>query len=534
GDFWVGTPEGALHFDGSPDLATSGQELIQYTTADGLAHNSVEAIAIAPDGTLWFGTYHGASRFDGSPELTTSGQNWTTVDQLAGKRIRDIAVAPDGALWFATDTGIHRYAPETTTTMEPSPSPIFTPIPTHTPTITPYPTRTPIPTQTPTPSPTPTPLPAIFQQIIPIEEVLPGDFERLHTSSDGTLWLITDEGIARMQEGIWSTYLEDSTAGLVGIDGDGRAWVVSEDTGQISAWDGTTWTVYGDDEGWLPVPLDDGWHREVKWGESDGAGGFWIATSRDVRFFDGEQWTIYTPEEMNMDEVGREELLAAFTLKIAKRSGTVWVGECDWAPPGPTGGQGLRWFDSSTDLTTGGQGWHGDDAPTASGCVATIAEDKAGHVWAGVGANLWRFDPVSGEAPEFGVQTQFEPPDEPPVGWQRYGSINQITLDPTGDPWVTMLLCGGACCDNLVLYHIHNGTWTPIGEVGLPIGAFIDVAGTSWYIGSSGVQRVAGTALEMVVPLRVRSVVVDEAERVWFVARYRGALWLWVLDGKGG
>jgi hypothetical protein len=329
--------------------------------------------------------------------------------------------------------------------------------------------------------------------------MLPGDFERLHASSDGRLWLITDEGIARMRDGVWSIYLDDSTEGLVGIDAAGRAWVVGEESGQISAWDGSTWTAYGDEEGWRPIPLDDGWHREVKWGESDGTGGFWLATSQDVRF----------------------------TLEIAKRSGTVWVGECDWAPPGPVGGQGLRWFDGSHDLTTGGQRWHGADAPTASGCVMAITEDKAGHVWAGVGANLWHFDPASGE------RRQFAPPEEPPGEWRRYGSINQITLDPTGDPWVTMVLCGGASCDNLVLYHVHDGTWTQVGEVALPIGAFFDVDGTSWYVGSNGVQRIVGTALEPVAPLRAQSVVTDDAGQVWFVALHRGTDWLWTVGGKG-
>jgi ligand-binding sensor domain-containing protein len=180
GDFWLGGLDGAFHFD--------GHTLTHYTTADGLVDDAVESIVVAPDGALWFGTYRGASRFD--------GQTWTTVDRLAGKRVRDIAVAPDGALWFATDAGIYRYMPEAVA--EAPPSSVFTPIPTRTPTITPTPTQTPTPTDTPTPSPTPTPLPAMFRPVTPVEDVLPGDFERLHASPDGALWLMTDQGVARL------------------------------------------------------------------------------------------------------------------------------------------------------------------------------------------------------------------------------------------------------------------------------------------------------------------------------------------------
>lgn len=89
-----------------------------------------------------------------------------------------------------------------------------------------------------------------------IKEILSGTFERLQASPDGGLWLITDQGVAKLLDTTWTVYLSDFTGTLVGIDAAGRVWVVSEDTGEISAWDGTSWTAYGTDAGWLLIALE--------------------------------------------------------------------------------------------------------------------------------------------------------------------------------------------------------------------------------------------------------------------------------------
>jgi ligand-binding sensor domain-containing protein len=500
GDFWLGGLDGAFHFD--------GHTLTHYTTADGLVDDAVESIVVAPDGALWFGTYRGASRFD--------GQTWTTVDRLAGKRVRDIAVAPDGALWFATDAGIYRYMPEAVA--EAPPSSVFTPIPTRTPTITPTPTQTPTPTDTPTPSPTPTPLPAMFRPVTPVEDVLPGDFERLHASPDGALWLMTDQGVAKLLDNTWTVYLTDFTGTLAGIDASERAWVVSEDAGEISAWDGGSWTVYGADAGWTPIPLEEEWYGSVGWGQSDELGRFWLATSQDVRLFDGERWTVFTPEDMGMGEVGPEGQWATFALRISKSTGDVWVGECDWCGPGPFGGQGVRWFD--------GQAWRGTDSPVASGCATVIEEDSAGRIWLNVDEILWRYDPASGEWAEFA-------PPESPVEWERFGFAHAIALDPADEVWPMLVLCGASCYGNLVHYHLRDGVWTQIGEV-IPYPEALqklifDADGTPWLFWD-GIYRIAGDAPELAATLRVRSATVDGAGRVWFVAWHEGQDVLWTLD----
>jgi hypothetical protein len=75
-----------------------GANWTTYTTADGLADDSVTAIASDSAGNMWFGTEgYGVSKFDGT--------HWTTYitsDGLAGNWITAIASDPAGNVWFGT------------------------------------------------------------------------------------------------------------------------------------------------------------------------------------------------------------------------------------------------------------------------------------------------------------------------------------------------------------------------------------------------------------------------------------------------
>ncbi len=409
-----------------------------------------------------------------------------------------------------------------TWTNTPTPTETLTPSPTSTTRPANTATATPRPTFTPTPAPTltPTPLPDLFRPVTPIDDVLPGDFERLHAAPDGALWLMSDQGVAWLVDDAWSIYLTGFAGELVGIDAE-RIWVVSEDASEISAWDGVSWTDYAADAGWLPIPLHDEGYRDMGWGQSDGAARFWLATSQDVRVFDGERWTVFTPEDMGMGEVGDEAQWATFALKVSQSTGDVWVGECDWCSPGPFGGQGARWFD--------GQVWHGADSPVASGCTTVIEEDSLGRIWLGVDEILWRYDPASGN------WTQFTPP-EPPIAWTRFGFAYAIVLDQSDDPWPAMVLCGASCYGKVVLYHIHDGVWTQIGEaqefygVLPPHQLVTGAAGQLWLFWEGGIYRIAGNVAEPETNLYVQSVAVDATGQVWFVARDEGRDTLWAFD----
>ncbi len=77
-----------------------GWDVRRWTTDDGLPQNSVNAVAQTPDGFLWFGTFGGLSRFDGVRFATAriaDGRDSATL------RILSLHVDVDGGLWAGTE-----------------------------------------------------------------------------------------------------------------------------------------------------------------------------------------------------------------------------------------------------------------------------------------------------------------------------------------------------------------------------------------------------------------------------------------------
>jgi ligand-binding sensor domain-containing protein len=357
-------------------------------------------------------------------------------------------------------------------------------------------------------------LPELFRLVTPIDEVLPGAISALRPSADGGLWLLTHQGVAKLVDSTWNVYLTDFTGKLAGIDAAGRVWVVSEDTHEISAWDGDSWTIYRTDAGW--TPLADASHRYVGWVQSDELGRLWLATSQDVRVFDAAHWKVFTPEDMGMVEgSGEEEFTSSFQLTIMKSTGEVWVRTCLWGVIGPAGGQGIRRFD--------GQTWQGVNPPADFQCVTEIAQDWRGRVWVGAEGRLWRYDPAAGDWMEF-------------TGLSGAYAVRDIVFDPSDEPWVILSPCGASCYEGDLLYRPRDGDWiqvAPMDET-YPHMLVFDAAGTPWLFWGGAIHRIVEDVPELVSLLYARSVTVDAAGRLWFVAQHQDRDTLWVLDTETG
>ena len=78
-----------------------------YTTADGLARDSINRIVSDTHGFLWFCTEEGLSRFDGY-----QFSNYTTADGLPHQTVLDFLESQRGDFWVATAGGLCRFNPK--------------------------------------------------------------------------------------------------------------------------------------------------------------------------------------------------------------------------------------------------------------------------------------------------------------------------------------------------------------------------------------------------------------------------------------
>jgi len=96
---WFGTQAGVAMFDQG--------SWTYYTTSDGLIDNVIKCIALDDQDNVWVGTDFGVSTFD--------GMNWTTYtteDGLGNNWIYYINIDQDGNVWFGTIIGLSKFDTE--------------------------------------------------------------------------------------------------------------------------------------------------------------------------------------------------------------------------------------------------------------------------------------------------------------------------------------------------------------------------------------------------------------------------------------
>ncbi len=87
-------------------LSPDGNQVMQWTTANGLPGDNVQALLTDTAGVVWIGTNQGLAKFENETLQIVFGADSA---QLPNKYIRALAIDPQGALLIGTFTGIARY-----------------------------------------------------------------------------------------------------------------------------------------------------------------------------------------------------------------------------------------------------------------------------------------------------------------------------------------------------------------------------------------------------------------------------------------
>ena len=402
-------------------------------------------------------------------------------------------------------------------TLEPTQPPAFidTPIP------QPAPVETLPPTQPPTQPAEPA---GVFWRVTALPAALPSAYAEVQVDApaDGAVWVSTSQGASRWFNQTWESVLSESEDMLASVDDEGRLWVLRSDASEIEAWLDGQWTAYGAESGWTDAPTsaEMSWWSPTSWRAlNDLTGMLWLPTSRDVRLFDGERWSLFTLEDMSFPPPEMEDIGVIHRL-VMGGGADLWVGECYYGGPGPMGGQGVRWFDRST--------WLGAEVPLGPTCVSAITAEKAGNVWLGADDTVWRYRYSDQTWTEYHLPQEF-------LGDYNFAYARQLMVDGNGDAWVILELCGGASCSGPAqVYRIHKGEWSLIQDApswDLPLKHLaVDGSGQGWLFWDGEVYKLEGESMKTVASIMARSVDVSLDGRVWVVADEENGAALWLLE----
>ncbi len=250
----------------APAKAFSQYALSSWGHGNGLAANSVMAIAQTSDGFLWLATEQGLVRWDGLTMTTFDEQN---APALGDRFIRSLAADPDGDLWIGTMSGIARY---------------------HAGQFQDY--RKPTEARTDVYDICADGSGGVWfssdlglhhyghgrHRVYTVADGLPSNgITSLVRAQDGTLWLGTIRGLASFSEGRFSVYtawapLRRSAINAIAPGSDGSIWVGLAD-GTVGRW--TRSSAGGELETWWSGPGTRG--RPVEALREDSDGTLWIA-----------------------------------------------------------------------------------------------------------------------------------------------------------------------------------------------------------------------------------------------------------------
>ena len=370
-----------------------------------------------------------------------------------------------------------------------------------------------------TPTPTTT-VQSPFEFVAALDEMLPGTDDRAYfrSASDGSIWSITNGGIARLTDSDW--YLSDYTGSFVGIDSLGRAWFIKQNLDaitpparggatyppydSISAWDGAQWTTYSSKSGWTGFYTDGLRPSMAEFHDQ-----IWVSTQMDLRVFNGSRWKVITPEELGLQS---PLSLAVHSFPEAEE---IWVTGCYFNTPRPYGSD-IIWYDGST--------WQRKAMPEEGGCPVLLVEHK-GHVWIATNDSLWAFTRATKEWTHYALT---QPPST---------HITSLAFNDSGEPWFISLNCDSQTgCTETTIYHLHNEIWIPISP--LPPGTrffslLIDSANQVWASASDGIYQIVNDQPNLVSHLITYSWSTDRTGKIWAIGRDPSAdnrFSLWVTN----
>lgn len=308
-------------FPGLEAAALLAQRPVLYTvrnwqTDDGLPQGSVFALAQTPDGYLWVGTREGLVRFDGVRFTPVEQENarWLTHAWITALR-----VGTNGSLWVGTDTNglacLHG---------------------------------------------------GVWSFYSRTNGLMSDQVRTLLESTDGGLWIGTEEGLARFADGRFASYttrngLSDNSVRGIGENRQ-RGLLVATRRGLGRL---------GEDGKFTSVTYEGGWNRNaLRCVTEDRAGNLWVGSADGLLCLRSAN-----PQRLSEEDGLPDRVITAIH---EDSTGQLWVG---------TYGGLARIIDGKVVP------WREKDSLVGD-LVYTILEDHEGGLWVGARDGLYRLNPA--------------------------------------------------------------------------------------------------------------------------------------------
>lgn len=199
------------------------------------------------------------------------------------------------------------------------------------------------------------------------------------------IFLAGTYGLAILDLAQNETYIKRLRNTPIGVDNDLTLWYIIEKSNSIFRWDGANTSEFSKENGWIlpakfftpPIPsrhsffLTEG--KKV-----------WLATSNDVRLFNGSTWRIFTANEIGIQLPRKAGTQSVFTISRDPSTGDIWVAACYW--------KGNQWIGGTSPFQFDGKSWHRTEFPVENICVTNLSIGNNGNILLTTPDSLWEYN----------------------------------------------------------------------------------------------------------------------------------------------
>lgn len=171
----------------------------------------------------------------------------------------------------------------------------------------------------------------------------------------------------------------------IGVDNDSNIWYIIEKSNSIFRWDGANTSEFREENGWIlpakfftpPLPTRHSFFL------TEGKN-IWLATSNDIRLFNGSRWRIFTANEIGIQLPWKAGIQSVFTISHDPSTGDIWVAACYW--------KGNQWIGGTSPFQFDGKSWHRTEFPVENICVTNLSIGNNGNILLTTPDSLWGYN----------------------------------------------------------------------------------------------------------------------------------------------
>lgn len=221
------------------------------------------------------------------------------------------------------------------------------------------------------------------------------------------------------------TYVKRFRNIFLGVDNEQGIWYLTETSNSIFRWDGKKAVEFGKNQGWI---LPAKFHKPLIPVNNAplliAGDNIWLATSNDVRLFNGKTWRVFTATEIGIKLPFKVGVEPNFILAHNSLTGEIWAAACYW--------QGDQWVGGSSPYQFDGKRWYKIEFPIENVCVTQLTFDKNGNGFLTTPTTVWKYNGKNWN--EMNLPVFQEMPKNSTF------KIIQFALDSFENPWISVEL----------------------------------------------------------------------------------------------